>query len=203
MKRILVPLSLTLFLFSAVADSGKDELMDQAKLLEKARDRALPVVRTLARNLEGRLKEAMSEGGPTAAIKVCKEQALVLTRTVQEEHGIEYLKRIGIRIRNPQNEPDPAEQRALDYFLEKEGKNGSYPEEWVDLVQVGGRKQVRYYRSIPLQARCLPCHGPEERMPASIRSVIDRLYPEDEARGFEQGDLRGLMVVGLDIESVK
>jgi hypothetical protein len=37
-------------------------------------------------------------------------------------------------------------------------------------------------------------------MPPNLRSMIDKLYPDDAARGFELGELRGLMVVGLQTE---
>lgn len=173
-------------------------------LLERARERALPVVENLMQTLEGRLRQAMSEGGPEAAIKVCQDQAITLTQAVREEHGIEYLKRVGIRVRNPENAPDPAEKRALKYFLKIDGKAGGFPLDWVDVVRGDpGHQQVRYYRSISMLGRCLPCHGPADSMPDQIRKVIDKQYPNDAARDFEIGDLRGLMVVGLKPDLLK
>jgi hypothetical protein len=169
------------------------------QVLEQARARALPVARELMQTLEGRLMEAMGEGGPVAAIGVCREQALALTETVRKERDIAYLKRVGVRIRNPENAPDAAEKRALEHFLRNGGGKDAYPADWVDTVSLpDGSEQLRYYKAIPMQARCLPCHGPEDMMPKVIRDAIEERYPDDQARGFETGDLRGLLVFGFE-----
>ncbi|MEX0323741.1 MAG: DUF3365 domain-containing protein [Puniceicoccaceae bacterium] len=172
--------------------------------LEKARAKAMPVIKNLVETLEGRLVKAMQEEGPVAAISVCQDQALELTAAVRKEKEIDYLKRVGVRIRNNENQPDPSEQRALDYFLKQQSSTGSLPQDWVDTVELdNGTTQIRYYRAIVTQARCLLCHGPEEMMPDMIRNAIDERYPNDAARGFKEGDLRGLLVVGLDPETLE
>lgn len=173
-------------------------------LLEKARAKAMPVAKQLVQTLEGRLTQAMQEDGPVAAIKVCKDQAVELTETVREATDISYLKRVGVRIRNSDNHPDPYEKRALQYFLSSQSASGAVPEDWVDKVKLpDGTTQVRYYRAIVTQARCLLCHGPEELMPEMVRTAIDQRYPKDAARGFNAGDLRGLLVVGMEPEAVE
>ena len=181
------------------AEAGNPE----ENLLGKAREKALPVAKELMQTLEGRLREAMGKGGPMAAIEVCQEQALELTETVRREKDVAYLKRVGVRLRNPENAPDAHEERALAHFLDNAGENGAFPADWAETVELpDGSRQIRYYRAIPMQARCLPCHGPAEQMPQKVRETIDTLYPHDKARGFEQGQLRGLLVIGLDPESI-
>lgn len=171
--------------------------------LDEVRAITLPVAKALMGTLEGRLVEAMGKGGPVAAINVCQEQALALTEMVRQEKEIAYLKRVGVRIRNPENAPGPAERRALDHFLRNGGKEGAYPSDWVDTVKLpDGSEQIRYYKAISTQGRCLACHGPEAQMPAAIREAIDARYPDDGARGFQQGELRGLLVVGLEAEAL-
>jgi hypothetical protein len=168
------------------------------QVLEQARARALPVAQELMQTLEARLMEAMGEGGPVAAIGVCREQAQALTETFRKDKEIAYLKRVGVRIRNPENAPDAAEKRALEHFLRNGGGKDAYPADWVDTVSLpDGSEQLRYYKAIPMQARCLPCHGPEDMMPKVIRDAIEERYPDDQARGFETGDLRGLLVFGF------
>jgi hypothetical protein len=202
MQIILAGLVVLGFVFSAI---WAEEAADPADpLLEQARARALPVAQELMKTLEGRLMEAMGQGCPVAAIGVCREQALALTETVRKEADIAYLKRVGVRIRNPENAAGPAEQRALEHFLQNGSGKGEYPADWVDTVILpDGSKQLRYYKSIPMQARCLPCHGPEDKMPEVIREAIDARYPDDQARGFETGDLRGLLVFGLEPKLVE
>lgn len=207
MKRILLTtvvlatLSMGLALYGLQAgETGSEE----EPLLERARATGLPVAKALMGTLEGRLREAMGEGGPVAAIEVCRDQALKLTETVRAEKEIAYLKRVGVRLRNPENAADPAEKRALEHFLMRGGQAGQFPADWVDRVALpDGSEQIRYYKAIPMQARCLPCHGPADKMPERIRTAIDKRYPNDKARGFEEGELRGLLVVGLEPEAVQ
>lgn len=178
---------------------GQQDPAPEDSLLESARSQALPVAKALTEALERRLVEAMGQGGPVAAIEVCQEQALILTETVREEKDILSLKRVGVRVRNPANAPDAAEQRALQHFLQKGGQKGQFPGDWVDSVtRPDGSMEIRYYKAIAMQARCLACHGPEETIPELIRSALDERYPSDQARGFQEGDLRGLLVVGLE-----
>ena len=199
MIRVKGVLFIILLVTASVASAGTAEKPAQPNL-EEVRAKALPVAQELMKTLEGRLREAMASGGPEAAIEVCQKQALELTETVRREKDIAYLKRVGVRIRNPENQPDADERRAIDYFLSEEG--GSFPQDWVDTVTLpDGSSQLRYYRAIPMQARCLPCHGPADRMPERIRSALDERYPDDAARGFELGQLRGLLVVGLEPET--
>ncbi|MGC9452399.1 MAG: Tll0287-like domain-containing protein [Oceanipulchritudo sp.] len=186
-------------------NAGSAEMQNPAaSLLERSREAALPVAKELMQTLEGRLQSAMTAGGPPEAIRVCQEQAGVLTGKVRENKEITYLKRVGVRIRNPENAPDAAEKRALAHFLENGAQEGQFPMEWVDRIALpDGSEQVRYYRAIPMQARCLLCHGPEESMPESVLHALKKRYPEDAARGFGAGELRGLLVVGLDPDKLE
>lgn len=170
---------------------------------ERVRELAQPVAGELVKTLEGRLKTAMKSGGPPAAIRVCAEEAQQLTRAVEREAAIAYLKRVGVRIRNQENAPDQWEAAALDFFTRGGTTAGGYPADYVqEVTGPDGLRQIRYYKAIPTQARCLLCHGGADNIPASVRSVLDAQYPEDRARGFAEGDLRGLLVVGLDPEKL-
>jgi hypothetical protein len=44
---------------------------------------------------------------------------------------------------------------------------------------------------IRLKAQCLTCHGPTESIPEPVRVALRELYPQDEATGFAENDLRG------------
>ena len=48
----------------------------------------------------------------------------------------------------------------------------------------------RYVEPIRVQGLCLTCHGAS--LPAPVAARIAELYPEDQAVGFAEGDLRGL-----------
>lgn len=174
------------------------------RLAEEARAAGKPVASELVSTLEGRLQAAMQSGGPEGGITVCAEEAQVLTEQVRMDSAIRYLKRVGVRIRNPENKPDRWEEAALEHFLADGGGAGSYPVDWVQRVEdeAGDTGEIRYYRAIPMQARCLMCHGAAEDIPESVRTVLDERYPGDRARGFEEGELRGLLVIGFDEEAL-
>jgi hypothetical protein len=50
---------------------------------------------------------------------------------------------------------------------------------------------------IKLQAQCLMCHGPAEKIPLEVKTQLAKLYPQDQATGFQEGDLRGWFWVEL------
>jgi hypothetical protein len=44
---------------------------------------------------------------------------------------------------------------------------------------------------IKLKAECQMCHGPAEEIDEAVMAAISESYPEDQAVGFVEGDLRG------------
>jgi len=44
---------------------------------------------------------------------------------------------------------------------------------------------------IQLQAQCLMCHGPKDQIAPAITQQLTMLYPNDQATGFQEGELRG------------
>jgi hypothetical protein len=52
---------------------------------------------------------------------------------------------------------------------------------------------VGYVEPIFVKPMCLPCHGSD--IPDGVAARLDEHYPTDEARGFAEGDFRGLFWV--------
>jgi hypothetical protein len=44
-------------------------------------------------------------------------------------------------------------------------------------------------KAIPAGKACLKCHG--DGIDAEVVEKLDELYPEDKARDFKEGDIRG------------
>lgn len=134
--------------------------------------------------LAERLAEALAEG-PEAGIAVCAREALPLTQRLAVKHRVR-MGRTSQRLRNPANAPPGwvealmAQQPDSDVFF-------AIPE--------GG---TRALLPIRLEDRCILCHGPEDGIPESIRVALDANYPDDAARGFRPGDLRGYVWVEMD-----
>ncbi len=147
---------------------------------------------TLSRELMGRVRAAIDQGGPAYAIDFCSEQALPLTAAVADSLGV-GIKRTTMRVRNPKNAPDEWEQAALEFF-ESELTAGK-PLPAYHIQRFDG--QVRYYKPIVVADFCMACHGPRESLDPAVRQALDARYPDDQATGYRPGDFRGVIRVDL------
>ena len=59
-------------------------------------------------------------------------------------------------------------------------------------------RSYKYYKPIFVMDACTKCHGKEgETLNDEAYAKIASLYPEDQATGYEVGDLRGMWVVSF------
>ncbi len=128
--------------------------------------------------LSGRLMEAMSSQGPAAAISVCQKEASQIAAEVSAEHNLR-IGRTGVRLRNPNNESPGWAKQLTD--------NKSDTPQFVILDNDNAAALL----PIKLQAQCLMCHGPKEQIAPVIQDQLAKLYPDDTATGFSEGELRG------------
>ena len=56
-----------------------------------------------------------------------------------------------------------------------------------------GQKTFRYMKAIPTGSLCLACHG--DKLDPEVDAKLKALYPNDTARGFKEGDLRGAFTI--------
>jgi len=124
------------------------------------------------------LSSAMVEGGPEAAITVCKERAPQLAREVSEKTGVE-VGRTSWKLRSGANEPPSWLAASLE----------SKPEEPVILV--GSDGSLMATEPIRTADVCVKCHGPAEMLAEGVAERLAELYPDDRATGFAPGSLRG------------
>lgn len=156
--------------------------------------RSRAVIRDLGEALRHELVAAMKAGGPVAALGVCKTVASELATEASKRHGLK-VGRTSLRVRNPANAPDGFERRVLEEFLTKAGAGADVSTlEHFEIVGEEGSRSFRYMKAIPMAAQpCLACHGPS--IEPEVMAAIKSLYPEDQATGFEAGDLRGAFSV--------
>ncbi len=152
-----------------------DELDEAQKAQQQ---RALDAVQAMGGRLMGELTTALDERGPDGAIEVCSIRAPEIGAAVSNEYGL-VLGRTSFRLRNPSNmPPEWAEALVREQVAEPTwlvGPGG----------QLGGMLPIR------LKAECGMCHGPREQIADDVLATLDRLYPQDVATGFAEGDLRG------------
>ncbi|MGB5622288.1 MAG: PQQ-dependent dehydrogenase, methanol/ethanol family [Gammaproteobacteria bacterium] len=150
-------------------------------------------IQEFAQSLKGELQSAMQSGGPVEAMDACKVKAPQIAAGISAQKGWR-VGRTSLKTRNPGNAPDAWERGVLEQFEARKAA-GEAPEliDYAEIVDDQGNRQFRYMKAIPTQEICLTCHGTQ--IAAPVVDKIDNLYPEDQARGFETGDLRGAFTV--------
>lgn len=157
------------------------------------------VVKAFATELQGALKQAMEAGGPLEAIDVCHKIAPDIAARQGREKGWE-VGRTSLNYRNPDNAPDEWEQEVLQSFDERKSE-GADPQslERAEFVEMNGKKAFRYMKAIPTAEICLNCHGGDSVKP-EVEAKIAEFYPNDRARGYSVGDIRGAFTIVQPVE---
>jgi hypothetical protein len=57
---------------------------------------------------------------------------------------------------------------------------------------------IGYVEPIRMKGICMQCHG--DRIKPSVKVRLQALYPDDQATGFEKGELRGMFWVKLSAD---
>lgn len=147
-------------------------------------EKALAAFAQFEKSLKGKLTAAIEEGGPVSAIEVCHKEAPVIAETISQEVGFP-LGRASHKRRNPENGgPD-----WLAPYLEK-NRDKPVKEAAVETFDLPEGK-VGVARPIGIKPLCLTCHGDSSAQSAELQEALKKLYPEDEAVGFQAGDFRG------------
>ncbi len=150
---------------------------------------ARELVQVFAKRLKGALETAIKNGGPTAAVEFCNEQAPQIADALSTETGW-AVARTSLKHRNPANASDDWERGVLRAFETRQA-DGEDAKGMTFTATVPGDdgRQFRFMQAIPTAPVCLVCHG--DAVPDDVASAIDELYPGDLARGYVAGEIRG------------
>jgi hypothetical protein len=140
-------------------------------------------LRPFKRELLAALTAGLADGAANA-IDVCRLQAPALAAAAGGA-GI-TVGRTSHKLRNPANAPrawlEPLLAARLADPGDREPRTVSLP---------GGGSG--YVEPIYVQPMCLACHG--ESLAPEVQAELGKLYPQDQATGFREGDFRGLFWV--------
>ena len=132
------------------------------------------------------------------AIEVCNEVAPEIARKQSEATGFE-VGRTSLKWRNPANAPDAWEREVLEGLEQAKAAGADVRTlEHYEVVSEDGRQVFRYMKAIPTGEVCLNCHG--QKLDPAVAAKLDELYPEDMARGFALGDIRGAFTLTKPLE---
>lgn len=153
-------------------------------------------INRLAVTLVNEVSVAVAKGGAEKAVDVCHLKALPLTGEILSGMPrITGVKRTSLRLRNPANAPDAAEQLALDR-VQRDMEAGKLPKVLVQRLDLAaGRHEWRVYRPIGIAPQCVTCHGPRESLSTELQARLAKTYPADNATGYQVGQWRGLIRV--------
>lgn len=159
---------------------------------------ARSIVKSFAQTLKGRLSSTMGDSGPLEAVSVCNVDAPRIAAEHENATGWS-VGRTSLKVRNPDNAPDAWERRVLESFADRAAAGEDLAKmEHVETVERDGRKMRRYMKAIPMGEVCVTCHGSD--LDPELAARIDELYPDDQARGFEPGELRGAFTLAKPLE---
>jgi hypothetical protein len=150
--------------------------------------RAQAAADELGRTMRGRLQAAMVEGGPARAVEVCSSEAPTIAAEIAGRTKVR-VGRASLRMRGASTAPD-----WVASWLREQGERPA--EGVVGFARVEG-SHARVLRPIPIEAPCLTCHGQE--LAPEIAKLLDARYPQDQARGYALGALRGALWAEVDL----
>lgn len=138
------------------------------------------------------LKKALKSGleeGPAAAIQVCRVKAPGIADALSVD-GVR-MGRSSHKLRNPDNTAPDWASPIMQAYLDD-------PSSRIPRAVELANDRWGYIEPIMVQPLCLTCHGSE--LAPDVAGRIAELYPDDEATGFEAGDLRGVFWLEFDAD---
>ncbi len=144
--------------------------------------------------LKAELKAAIEEGGPVNAIVVCNTRAPEIASDISDASGW-TVARSSHKLRNSKNAPDPYTAAAIEEFLARQAAGEAAADiAKAEVVETNGQRSFRLVKAIPTEEVCLACHGGDDVSPEVVGKLAE-LYPEDMARGFKAGEMRGVFTL--------
>ena len=148
--------------------------------------------------LKRELSASIQENGVVNAIQVCNLKALPITDKIAKSEDFTVdIKRTTNKFRNPSNKPNDIEKVALEKYNKLVKNEQPLPEFHIQKITDGNIHYFNYYKPIKTSRLCLLCHGDQETMDESLKDITNRLYPNDLASGYKEGDFRALLRIKI------
>ena len=149
------------------------------------------IIKATFDTLRSALTISMHDEGVPGAVAYCNENAYPITAVLASENIA--IKRVAEKYRNPKNAPDSTDAVQWRVFATAKANGDS-----LQPALIAGKNTIHYYKPILLQPLCASCHGVAGKdIPLPVVAAIDSLYPNDKAKDFAPGDLRGMWKVSF------
>ncbi|MCB4763191.1 MAG: DUF3365 domain-containing protein [Sulfurovum sp.] len=183
MKRIQLLLGATLIFGSNLfaQDNIKSEGINYIKMLGGA----------LKNELKAHMKKDPSG---LEALTFCTGGANKITNDVNAKlPTYAKVRRTALKVRNSKvNTPDKIDKEVMEAYKKSIVAKTFTPKD-IKVIKVGDTTRV--YKPLTIKKVCLKCHG--ANLSPKITKVLKSAYPDDNATGFKEGDLRGVVVAEI------
>jgi len=150
---------------------------------------SMVIIKNMSHDLKGELMAAVKKGGPAAAVHVCHTRAPEIAANYVTDNW--YISRLTDKSRNKNNQVDSTQMEILKKFQDTAtAEILTWDPDPTDSGLI-----FHYYKPIRTGELCLNCHGKENMLSPDVAGKLNELYPDDSARGYEVGELRGMFVV--------
>lgn len=151
------------------------------------------IVNETKSNIGKNLMKAVKERGTAGAVEFCNTRAIPITDSMAVVLNAK-VKRVSDKPRNPINAANSEEIAYIEGWRKAKANGEKYPPKVTEIEN----KMVGYY-PIEINQTCLKCHGiPEKQINTETLANIKKLYPNDKAIAYAEGDIRGIFVVEMD-----
>lgn len=160
--------------------------LSETEMMQHAAD-SRAITQEFGKTLKGELQAAIKAGGPVAAIAVCHSKAPAIAQALSQKTGWD-IHRTSLKPRR--TAPDAWEKEVLLQFDTRQAA-GEDPKkiEYYAVVEQAGKPVFRYMKALGTAPLCLNCHGRDIK--PEVQAKLHALYPDDQATGYEAGQIRG------------
>ena len=156
----------------------------QAEDLQALSAEGLALIPPFQKQLLETVKSALQAGGPLKAVEVCQLQAPQIASA--HSRAPWQVGRTSLQVRNPANTADAWERQVLLQFAQRAAAGEPLAGMQHSAVVAG---ELRVMQAIAVGEPCLACHG--KTLKPELAALLEQRYPQDQARGYELGALRG------------
>ncbi len=181
--------------FDAVNDKMEVKKLSDFEIIEEAMVWGDSISIEAQNQLMSNLQKAVAEKGVDGAVEYCNVNATAILDEVADKYGVS-IRRVSNRYRNPTDKPNVDEVPLLEAY-EYNAENGINSEPNIQKIENGD--VLLYTKAIVIPGGfCLSCHGdPAKEIDSKTLQKIDSIYSNDQAKGHQIGDLRGMWSIRI------
>ncbi|AWW31039.1 hypothetical protein DN752_13400 [Echinicola strongylocentroti] len=186
--------------FDAVNESMEVKKVNEVDIINKAIEWGNEITEEAQQELMGKLTTAINEKGVAGAVAFCNVEALPSLDEVSRKHKV-VIRRVSHDFRNSSDRPNEKEEMLLQaYEYNEENDIQNKP----NVQEIENGEILLYTKAITIPGKmCLNCHGdPNKDIDEATLAKIEKLYPQDKAKGHEVGDLRGMWSIAIPKKEV-